>query len=530
MSEPVLLVLGLAAAVAFAIVAKRLALPYPIVFVLAGTALAFIPGLPPVTIAPEWIFLVVLPPLLFAGGWATDVVLLRENLAPILRLAVILVVISTVAVAILAVRVVPGLGWAGAVVLGAIVSPPDAVAAIATFQRFSVPRRIVAIIEGEALVNDATALVIYAFAVGAVVAGGFSVPRAAVQFVMVALGGIAVGVTVEWCVEKLTRALNRFELSDSLIDNLIIIGTAYAAYLIGQALHVSGVLAVVVAGILLGRRSAVLYSPETRLVGTNVWELWLYVVNAFVFLTIGLQLRSFVQDGARALALLPAALEISVAAIVVRMAWVALSVSVQRLYAKAFSKPSSAPRPAEAAIVAWSGMRGIVSLAAALALPLNGPNGAPFPGRDAIVFIAFVVIFVTLVGQGLSLIPLLKWLRVGGEPDLEQREIEVRVAALQGGLTQLEQLFGEAQDDEEREIVDRMRDEYAHRIEHLRTHGPKDGHAHETALSRFDHHAQNEALRAERRAITRLRDEGKIPDEIFRRVQYDLDLAESRLF
>jgi len=530
MSEPVLLVLGLAAAVAFAVVAKRLVLPYPIVFVLAGTALAFIPGLPPVTIAPDWIFLVVLPPLLFSGGWTTDAVLLRQNLAPVLRLAVILVVVSTVAVAMLAQRIVPGLGWDAAVVLGAIVSPPDAVAASATFQRFSVPRRIVAILEGEALVNDATALVIYAFAVAAVVAGGFSVQRAAMQFVIVALGGIAAGIAIEWCVEKLTLALHRFELSDSLIDNLIVIGTPYAAYLTGQSLHVSGVLATVVAGILLGRRSAVLHSPETRLVGGNVWELWLYVVNAFVFLTIGLQLRGLVHDGARALALLPAALAISALLIVVRLAWVWASVSVQRWYAKAFAKHDATPRNAEALIVGWSGMRGIVSLAAALALPFAGPHGAAFPGRDAIVFITFVVIFVTLVGQGLTLIPLLKWLRVGGESDTEQREIEVRVAALQGGLQKIEQIFAEAHDGEEREIVDRLRDEYAHRIQHLRSHGTKGGRAHETALSRFDHHAQDEALRAERRAITRLRDEGKIPDDIFRRVQYDLDLAEARLY
>ena len=194
MTEPVLLVLGLAAAVAFAIVAKRFALPYPIVFVLAGTALAFVPGLPPVTIAPDWIFLSILPPLLFSGGWSTDWALFRANLRPILGNAIGLVVLSTLAVAFVAERLVPGLGWAGAFVLGAIVSPPDAVAAIATFARFAVPRRIVAVLEGEGLVNDATALVIYGYAVAAVVAGGFSLPSAAGSFVLVAAGGILVGV------------------------------------------------------------------------------------------------------------------------------------------------------------------------------------------------------------------------------------------------------------------------------------------------------------------------------------------------
>ncbi|HEY6236277.1 MAG TPA: cation:proton antiporter, partial [Candidatus Elarobacter sp.] len=224
-----MLVLGLAAAVAFAIVAKRFALPYPIVFVLAGTVLAFVPGLPPVTIAPDWIFLSILPPLLFSGGWSTDWTLFRANLRPILGNAIGLVVVSTVAVAFVAERLVPGLGWAAAFVLGAIVSPPDAVAAIATFERFAVPRRVVAVLEGEGLVNDASALVIYGYAVAAVVAGGFSLPSAAGSFVLVAAGGILVGVAIEWCVERLERALDRFALSDSLIDNLIIIATPYAA-------------------------------------------------------------------------------------------------------------------------------------------------------------------------------------------------------------------------------------------------------------------------------------------------------------
>jgi CPA1 family monovalent cation:H+ antiporter len=527
MSEPVLLVLGLAAAVAFAIVAKRFALPYPIVFVLAGTALAFVPGLPPVRISPDWIFLSILPPLLFSGGWSTDLTLFRSALRPILMLAIGLVVVSTVVVAVVAERIVPGLGWAGAFVLGAIVSPPDAVAASATFERFAVPRRIVAVLEGEGLVNDATALVIYRFAVVAAVAGGFSLVNAAGSFVLVALGGIAVGLVVEWCVERLARALNRFELSDSLIDNLIIIGTPYAAYLGGEALHVSGVLATVVAGIRLGRRSSVIYPPETRLVGENVWVLWIYVINAFVFLAIGLQLRGFVQSR-DVTALLPAALAISALLIVVRIAWVYLvGWGPFALSARLHGRDPFPPWQ-NVLLVAWTGMRGIVSLAAALALPLVVAGGAPFPARDAIVFITFVVIFVTLVGQGLSLIPLVRWLRLGRDGDGEEREIEVRIAALEAGLRKMDELTAKARTGEEREVLDRLRDEYVHRVEHLRSHGTDGGE--ETAASLFDHEAQTEALRAERRAIMELRDGGEIPDEIFRRIQYDLDLAEARLY
>jgi monovalent cation/hydrogen antiporter len=535
MSEPVLLVLGLAASVALAVVAKRFALPYPIVFVLAGTALAFVPGLPPVRIAPDWIFLAVLPPLLFSGGWSTDLVLFRSNLRPILLLAVGLVIVSTLAVAVLAQRIVPGLGWAAAFVLGAIVSPPDAAAAIATFERFSVPRRIVSILEGEALVNDATALVIYAYAVTAVLAGGFSPMAAAGSFFVVALGGIAVGFATEWCVERLTRALHRFDLSDSLIDNLLIIATPYAAYLGGQALHVSGVLATVVAGIRLGRRSSVIYSPETRLVGENVWVLWIYVINAFVFLAIGLQLRTIVPSAASALALLPAALAISALLIVVRLAYIYPAAWIPRALFKVLRRRDPMPAWPTIVLIGWTGMRGIVSLAAALALPFVA-GGKPFPGRDTIIFTTFVVIFVTLVGQGLTLIPLVRWFGKGrtysgdgAADDDEEREIDVRVAALEAGLRKIDELGAEAHDEEEREVVERLRDEYVHRIEHLRSHATK-GRPDESAASRFDHKAQSEALRAERRAITRLRDEGAIPDEIFRKVQYDMDLAESRLF
>ena len=529
MTEPVLLVLGLAAAVAFAIVSKRLAVPYPIVFVLAGAALAFVPGLPPVRIAPDWIFLSILPPLLFSGGWTTDLTLFRANLRPILLLAIGLVVASTAAVALLAHAVVPALGWAAAFVLGAIVSPTDAIAAIATFERFAVPRRIVAVLEGEGLVNDAAALVIYAYAVAAVVAGGFSLLDAAGSFVVVAIGGVLVGIAIAWCVERLARVLDRLELSDSLIDNLIIIATPYAAYLSAAALHVSPVLATVVAGILLGRRSAVIYAPETRLVGENVWRLWIYVINAFVFLAIGLQLRTFVQAGSDAVALLPAALAISVVLIVVRLLWIFPMAWLPRALLQRLRRDDPMPPLAALALVGWTGMRGIVSLAAALAIPLYAIGGAPFPARDAIVFITFVVIFVTLVGQGLTLAPLVKRLRLGRDGEGEEREVEVRVAALEAGVRKLDELRAKAPGRAEHEVLERLRDEYTHRIDHLRSHRTR-ARPHETAESRFDHEVQDAALRAERRAIRHLRDRGEIPDEIFRKVQYDLDLAEARLF
>ena len=528
MSGPVLLVLGLAAALAFAIVAKRFALPYPIVFVLAGTALALIPGMPRVAIDPNWIFLAVLPPLLFSAGWSTDWRMFRRNLRAILQLAIGLVVVTTVAVAFVAAKIVPGLSLASAFVLGAIVSPPDAVAAAATFERFHVPRRIVAIVEGEGLVNDATALVIYGYAVAAVTTGGFTLRGAALSFVVVAAGGVVVGIVAAWGVERLERLLKRWQLSDSLIDNLLFLGVPYGTYLGGQALHVSGVLATAVAGIALARRAPFVMSPETRLIALNVWTLWIYVLNAYVFLAIGLQLRTVAGGLHSVLSLLGPALAISVLLIVVRLAWVYPTARLPRLIA-IVARNDPMPHWTALTVIGWTGMRGIVSLAAALALPFRTADGAPFPARDAIVFITFIAIFVTLVGQGLTLGPMLRLLRVREDGDGGRREIAVRIAALRSGLHCIERMQGDATGDEQRRILDRLRTEYADRIEHLESHGARRDEG-EDAASVFDHHAQSQAVAAERREILRLRDEGRIPDEIFRRIQYDLDLAESRLY
>lgn len=528
MSEPVILVTGLAAVVALAIVAKRLALPYPIVFVVAGTVLAFVPGAPAIAISPDWIFLAIVPPLLFSAGWSTDWLLFRANLRPILQLAIGLVIVTTLAVAALAQRIVPGLGWASAFVLGAIVSPPDAIAPVALFERFRVPRRIVTIIDGEGLVNDGTALVIYAYAVAAATTGAFSLPAAAGSFLVVAAGGIALGVAIAVLVEVLARTLDRYGLGDSLIDNLTLIGAPYAAYLSGQALHVSAVLAVVVAGIVLSRRSSVIFTPETRLTAGDVWTLWIFVLNAYVFLGIGLELRVIRETHPETFALLPAALAISVALIVVRLAWIYPSAVIPRLI-PAVRRIDPRPPWTSITVIGWTGMRGIVSLAAALALPLRDTAGRPFPGREPIIFITFVVIVVTLVGQGLSLIPLLRLLRVVAEDDSERRELAVRITALQAGLARIGELERAAKDDDQRRVLTRLRDEYEHRIEHLRRHGTRSA-ARESAISRFDHQAQDEALQAERDEIARLRDRGEIPDEIFRRIQYDLDLASARLY
>jgi CPA1 family monovalent cation:H+ antiporter len=293
-----------------------------------------------------------------------------------------------------------------------------------------------------------------------------------------------------------------------LIDNVMLIAAPYAAYLTGQAIHVSGVLATVVAGIQLSRRSTVTYSPETRLIGTNVWTLWIFLLNAYVFLTIGLQLKPIMQTSA-AVRALPAALLLSALLIVVRLVWVFISTRGQ-------------PR-SWTLLMGWSGMRGIVSLAAALALPYD------FPARGQILIVTFVVILVTLVGQGITLIPLVRRLHIKEESSTVEHDLEVRVKALEAGLRAVERMARLAKDEHEVKLVNNLRGEYEARIELLGSHLREKDHEEWTEHSEFDRKIQKEALRAERSAVREMRDRGEIPDEIFRRIQYDLDLAEARL-
>jgi CPA1 family monovalent cation:H+ antiporter len=520
-----LILLVLTAIVVVAAVAKRFSLPYPIAFVVGGSLLAFAPNVPTLQIDPNWVFLIFLPPLLYASAWQTDWNDFKTNARAIGLLAIGLVVFTTALVAVVAHALVPGLGWAAAFALGAIVSPPDAVAAGAVFERFSVPRRIVAILEGEGLVNDATALVIYRFAVAAVLTGTFSVKSAGFALVFVAAGGVVLGFVAGYVVVEGTVALRRLALSDYLIDNAIQLLAPYAIYLAGESMHVSGVLAVVTAGIFVARQAGRIYQPDGRLVAFAVWDLLIFLLNGLVFLLIGLELRSVVSNPGFAQREIWIGLTISLLVIVLRIAWVYPATFVPRMFSAGIRAREPKPPLAGVFVVAWSGMRGIVSLASALALPLVTRGGAPFPARGTIVFITFCVIFVTLVFQGLSLIPLLRFLKIGGD-GLERREIEVRVAALRAGIARLHELEPGFTSTVEWEVEGRLLGEYEYRISHLAGH--LDGSP-ESVGAALDHELQEAALAAERREITRLRDSGEIPDEIFRRVQYDLDLASERI-
>lgn len=517
---------GLLLAVAvLALIARKVSIPYPILFVIGGLLLALIPKLPKVRLEPGLVFLFFLPPLLYPAALFTPWRDFRANVRPIGLLAIGLVLFTTVAVAYLA-HYFMDLPLAAGFVLGAIISPPDAIAATAVADRLRVPRRITTILEGESLVNDATALVAYRFAIAAVVTGSFSLAHAAGQFLLVALGGTAVGLVIGWLAEQFHKRVD-----DAPIEVTVELLTPFAAYLLAERFGLSGVLAVVTAGLYLGMRMPEVLTFKTRLQGGPVWETLEFLLNGFVFILIGLQLpeilSAFSGRSVPVQKLLWYAFLISVAVILVRILWVFPATYLPRLLLKRLCRHDPHPPWQHVAIVAWTGMRGVVSLAAALALPVKVQSGSPFPGRDLIIFLSFVVIVVTLVGQGLSLPLVIRWLGIEDDRSMEKEERDARLKANQAALARL----GEVAEREpaKADALQRLSVEYEDHIRQLEGSEPQSAG---TALRLFSSEYERlseEALRVERATIIKLRDQDVISDEVLRRIQRDIDLAEARL-
>lgn len=504
---------------ALAIVAKRIALPYPVLLVVSGLLIGFVPGPPPLKLNPEMVLLFVLPPLLYPAALFTSWRDFRANLTPILWLAIGLVLVTTLAIGVVA-HELGGLPWAAAFALGAIVSPPDAVAATAISKRLRLPRRIVTILEGESLVNDATALVAYRFAVAATIVGSsFSFGAASLRFLWVASGGVGFGLLVGWIASHVQRRLD-----DPPIQITISLLTPFAAYIPAERLHVSGVLAVVAAGLFLGWRSPRMLTSRTRLYAQIFWEIVVFLLNGLVFIMIGLQLRGILERlaGQSFATLLTQGILLSATAIVVRMLWVLSAAYLQSLRRREPSPPWQ-----HAVIIGWTGMRGVVSLAAALAIPLTLADGSPFPGRDYILFATFCIIFATLVLQGLSLPALIRGLRVEDDGTAELEERTARIKANEAALAYLEELKGNAEIPPE--VLARLRAGYDDRLRQLEACADCYGEGGSRPEAPLYQRLEQEALTVERRTIIRLRDEYVINDEVLRRIQRDLDLAEARL-
>lgn len=513
---------------ALAVMARRIAIPYPTLMVIAGLAISFVPNLRGFELNPDIVFLIFLPPLLYSAAWYTTWHEFRAQMRAISHLAIWLVLATTAAIAAAA-HYGFGMPWGPAFVLGAIISPTDAVAATAIAQRLYLPRQLVTLIEGESLVNDATGLIAYRVGVLAVLTGVFSISQFAVGLLVAAVLGVALGLAVGWVLIHIHRMVD-----DPLIETVITILTPYATYLACEGIRLkdlgfqaSGVLAVVTCGIYVGRKSSKLFSPNLRLQAIAVWDVLVFLLNGVAFIMIGLQLPTISDEVFSERSpgqMIFAAAVVSGVAIVVRVIWVygaaALVWFVPRLRRQ---------QPIEwgnVAIVAWCGMRGVVSLAAALAVPLASSDG-PFPWRAEIKFLTFAVILTTLVFQSLTLPWLIRRMKVtttGSDEEL------IRWARLEAAYAALARLEVAAEDPSvPAEAIVFLRAHYEHRIR--RDKWNDNAASVEFAIVPPTHtdELHRELIRTERHMLVKMRDDGAINDEVLRRVERDLDLQELRL-
>ncbi len=518
------IILLLTAVLALTTAAHKLLIPYPILLVIGGLILGLIPGLPAIHLDPDLVFLVFLPPILWAAAYFTSLREFRNNLRPISMLAVGLVVATTAAVAAVAHVALPGMGWAEAITLGAIVSPPDAVSATAIAKRLGIPNRLVTILEGESLVNDATALILYRTAVAAAASGTFILRDSLIQFVVAGISGILVGLTVGVTVRLVLRQLT----TDSLTEIAVTLLAPYVAWVLAEQVHSSAVLACVAGGLYLRQHFSADVAPITRIQGRAVWELLVFILNGVIFILIGLQLRTLREAVAldQFAPLVFAGMLISLTVIVVRLLWVPLGAIVPRLLSPSLRRRDPMPPWPHLLIVGWTGMRGIVTLAAALALPVITTAGTPFPFRAEIILLSFSVILATLVLQGLSLAPLIRALDLEEDRSLEHEEMGARAHAARAALTRLETL---ADDDRVMpDHLDRLHTHYRQRLQRYAPTGPVDSDCTNEVTEAF-RLLRHETISAERLALITLRNDGTISDEVLHRLEHELDVESIRL-
>lgn len=511
-------VLGLLAAVAALVpLANRLSVPYPILLVLGGLALGFVPNhiLPDIVLEPELVFLLFLPPLLYWEAVSTSWREFRANLRPILSLAIGLVVVTTCGVAAVA-HIALGFSWGVSFVLGAVVSSTDAVSATSITSRLGVPQRIVAILDGESLINDASALVVYSAAVTAVVADTFSLARASLQFVVASVGGVAAGLIVGWAEIRL-----RPHITDLRVEGTVTLLAPFVAYIPADLLGASGVLAAVAAGLYVGRRAPAAISPASRLQASTIWEFGTFLINGLVFILIGLQLHPiFLSLAGRSTGLLlRQAGIVSLAVVGLRLAWVYPAGLLARLEDR-IARRTAPPLSAHAlTVIGWAGMRGVISLATALALPIATDTG-PFPDREAILFLTFCVILATLVGQGMTLGAAIRALGVVSDGATDATEQRARLAVSRAALARLDALAGRR--DVPLTVIEELRARYQRQAGRLDADG-------DDAWYEAERAARREILAAERRALLALRDRGAIDGAALHRIERDLDLEQLRL-
>lgn len=509
--------------------AQRFSLPAPVLLVLAGLLISLLPFTPRVTLHPQLVLNAFLPLLIYTGAVTIPWHEFRRNLRPIGILSIGLVAFTACGVALLAHALLPGMPWAAAFVLGAVISPPDDVAVAVVTRRLPVPRRIVTILEGEGLINDVTALTLFRFALVAAAGGSVSATGISLVFLGALAGGIAYGLLVGWIALAL-----RARMQDTQLEITLSLVTPFAAYLLPEHLGVTGILSVVAAGILVSAQSPRRIPAQTRLQVHRLWETVSFWLNSLLFLVLGLQLRTVAADasGVPLPRLIGYGALFSLLVIALRFVWVYPVARLTRVVFPSLRRTDPLPPSRHLFLVAYAGMRGAISMAAVLAIPLALPGGAPFPERGVIVFVTFFVVLVTLVGQGLFLPQVVRALGIDRDGLRERRRdrataLRARIAASDAGIACLDRLARDGRlPGNARDSLVREREIYRRGIAR-QLDGEDDAAARAVAAAAFD--ARRAEIGAEREALLAMLADGAIDDHVLVRIEHDLDLRESRL-
>lgn len=527
--DNLLLVLFLLFAISLlTMISTRLKIPYPIFLVVAGLGISLLPGMPRITLHPDLVFLIFLPPLLYAAAWNTswnDFWRLRR---PISLLGFGLVIFTSAAVALVSNALIPNFPLAYGFLLGGIISPPDAIAATSVLKGLNVPKRVATILEGESLVNDASSLIVFRFAVAAILTGQFGVVDAFRSFITVAFMGIVIGLAIA----HIVYLVHRFFPTTPAIDAAITLMTPYIMYITAEHFHFSGVLSVVAGGLFLTYRSADFFSYESRIQVMGLWDTLVFLLNGFVFILIGLELPVIVEglDGNTIGKSVFYAIVISVVTIVVRLLWMFPSAYIPRMLFKSIREKERNPGWKQVLLIGWSGMRGVVSLASALAIPLTLTSGDAFPHRNLILFITFIVILFTLVLQGLSLKPFIRLLNIEeADKDSEKlKALALRVQLAESVLAYLDTNY--ADEVSKIDTYRRVRDRYERMIEITRKKLVQE-EAEDEGANFLPHYRQMlvEIVDIRRKELNRFRQNNEYDEELIREREWELDLEEARL-
>lgn len=515
---------------ALSAVSHKIPIPRPILHVAGGVMLSFAPGFNHIQLDPNLFFALFIPPLLFADGWQIPKRDFAKVMRPVLLLALGLVALTILVVGYLVHALIPSIPLAAAFALGAIISPTDAVAVAAIIEKLKMPSRITYIVNGESLINDASALVAFKFAVAAVLTGMFSWQDVALNFVLLSGGGILTGFTVAWLISKLRLWLAQRVNSEPPVQTTLSLLTPFAAYFAAESLQVSGILAVVISGIYAGIHDTRHLTTEDRLQTWEVWRMVLFVFNGLAFILLGLQLPAIMTglEGYHWSYLVGYPALLAATVILLRLLWVFPAAYIPRWLFPKIGEREGPPRPANLLVLGWSGVRGSITLAAALSLPLTTSAGLAFPERDLLIYLASSVIVITLLLHGFTLPWLIKWLNITTDGIAEREERMARTEVARAAIQQIKQHMVPESSPYEKIMAAQLIASYEHKIQYLAAQEDIVGEDVEMHI-KIERNLRLNVLNAEREELFRLHKRKAINEEVLRSIQREIDYLEASL-